>query len=100
MNGKSPKRKVGELDNRGSHYYLAMYWAQELAEQQKDKELATIFAELFEKLSTNEQTIVDELNAVQGVPVDLSGYYHTNDDLGEKHMRPSQTLNSIIDAMN
>jgi len=95
---KSPSRKVGELDNRGSHFYLALYWAQALAAQTDDAELAAKFAPIAEQLSSNEAKIVDELNSAQGKPVDIGGYYHTDAALVSKAMRPSATLNGIIDA--
>jgi len=98
MNGKSPKRKVGELDNRGSHYYLALYWAQELAKQTEDPEMATQFSDMARELKNNEETILTELNTVQGVPVDLGGYYHINNELGAQFMRPSAKLNGIIES--
>jgi len=96
-NGKSPSRKAGELDNRGSHFYLAMYWAQEVAAQTEDADLATEFKPLADALTQNEQTIVDELNAVQGKPAELDGYYHANLDTVFKVMCPSATLNKILD---
>lgn len=96
INGKSPSRKVNELDNRGSHFYLAMYWAQELANQSQDAELKSAFAELASSLQANENKIVQELNSAQGVSMDIKGYYHPSDDLASKAMRPSATLNSII----
>jgi isocitrate dehydrogenase len=97
-NDKSPARKVGELDNRGSHFYLALYWAQAVAAQSADKELRTEFAPLAEKLAQNETKIVAELAKVQGKPVDLGGYYRPDPALAERAMRPSATLNGIIDA--
>lgn len=96
INGKSPSRKVNELDNRGSHFYLAMYWAQELANQDRDAELKAAFAPLAEALSTNESAIVEELNNAQGQSMDIGGYYHPNDKLASKAMRPSETLNRIL----
>ncbi|MEP2405091.1 MAG: NADP-dependent isocitrate dehydrogenase, partial [Nonlabens ulvanivorans] len=96
LNRKSPSRKVNELDNRGSHYYLALYWAQELAGQSKDAELATEFATLAKSLSDNETKINEELIAVQGEPMDIGGYYKADPVKEEKAMRPSATLNSII----
>jgi len=93
---KSPSRKVGELDNRGSHYYLAMYWAQELANQGDDAELKEVFAPIAKKLSESESRILDELNAAQGKPVDIGGYYHPDDTLASAAMRPSKTLNAIV----
>ena len=98
-NDKSPSRKVGELDTRGSHFYIAMYWAQALAEQNEDAELKAIFTPVSEQLTANEIKIVDELNAVQGKPVDLGGYYHPDKALVENVMRPSATLNTIIDRL-
>ena len=96
-NNKSPSRKVGQLDNRGSHFYLCMYWAEELAKQSDDSELAAQFNTLFEQLSTNEEAIVEELNSVQGKPVDIGGYYMVDAALSEAIMRPSKTFNAIID---
>jgi isocitrate dehydrogenase len=96
---KSPSRKVKELDNRGSHFYLAMYWAQALAEQTADAELAAQFAPVAKQLSDNEAQIVEELNQAQGTPGDLGGYYATDVDKVVALMRPSATLNTIIDAL-
>ena len=93
---KSPSRKTGEIDNRGSHFYLAMFWAEELTKQDSDKDLSEEFAIIAKDLRTNEDTIVKELNAVQGVLADMGGYYLPNDDLLHKIMRPSTTLNNII----
>lgn len=98
-NNKSPARKLGHIDNRGSHFYLAMYWAQALAEQNENTELKKIFAEIAQKLKANEETINQELIAVQGNPVDLGGYYKLDKDKANKVMRPSSTLNAIIDAI-
>lgn len=95
---KSPSRKAGELDNRGSHYYLACYWAQELAAQDADSELRERFVPVAEQLVAQESTIIAELNAAQGKPVDVGGYYQPNDDLASEAMRPSTTLNKIIDG--
>ena len=95
-NQKSPSRKVGEIDNRGSHFYLALYWAQELTQQNTDSELKTQFAKISEYLTANEATIMAELNNVQGSPVNLSGYYFPNTDLTEAAMRPSATLNKAF----
>jgi isocitrate dehydrogenase len=95
-NNKSPSRKVGELDNRGSHYYLALYWAQALAVQTEDAALAEEFAPIAEQLASNESIIVSELNNAQGVAGDLGGYYQPSDAKASTLMRPSATLNSII----
>ncbi|WP_025563858.1 NADP-dependent isocitrate dehydrogenase [Psychromonas sp. SP041] len=94
---KSPSRKVGELDNRGSHFYLAMYWAEALAEQTKDAELQAQFKTLAEALLSNEAVIVQELNDAQGVVVDLGGYFHTDPVKVSAAMRPSKTLNAAVD---
>jgi isocitrate dehydrogenase len=94
--GKSPQRKVGELDNRGSHYFLARYWAEALAAQQDDAELAAAFAPLAERLAAEEATIVAELDAVQGQPVELGGYYHVDRDKATAAMRPSATFNESL----
>jgi isocitrate dehydrogenase len=94
--GKSPSRRVGELDNRGSHFYLALYWAQALAEQTEDGELAKIFVPLAERLAADEEIIVGELNAVQGQPVDLGGYYYADRAKTDSVMRPSQTFNAAL----
>jgi isocitrate dehydrogenase len=93
-NGKSPSRKVGELDNRGSHYYLARYWAQALAEQDDDADLAAAFAPLAERLAADEEAILAELSEVQGQPVDLGGYYFVDRDKASAVMRPSATFNA------
>ena len=95
-NKKSPSRKVNELDNRGSHFYLALYWAKALANQNKDGELKEQFAKIANELETNETTIVNELNNAQGTSINVGGYYHFNDNLTEKAMRPSSTLNTIV----
>ena len=97
-NKKGPSRKTGELDNRGSHFYLAMYWAEALANQEQDTVLKAEFAPIFKKLSENENTIVTELNAVQGQPTSIGGYYEPDDALTAKIMRPSHTFNNIINA--
>ena len=96
---KSPARKVGGIDNRGSHFYLTLYWAQALAEQSDDAALQARFAPLAKTLAENEATIVAELNAVQGKPADIGGYYAPDAELTAKVMRPSQTLNSAIAAL-
>jgi isocitrate dehydrogenase len=95
-NNKAPSRKVNELDNRGSHYYLATYWAEALATQSADADLAAKFSPLAEELAANEKTIVDELNAAQGDPVDIGGYFQPKGELVSKAMRPSETLNAIL----
>ena len=97
---KSPKRKTGELDNRGSHFYLALYWAQALAEQSDDAELKKLFGELFETLSSNEQAILDELNGVQGKAVEIKGYYHPDIELAGQAMRPSKILNDALATLS
>ena len=99
LNDKSPSRKCGELDNRGSHYYLAMYWAQELANQNDDEELKNKFKEIAEALSVNESTIIDQLNGAQGKPMNVGGYYFPDDQLASAAMRPSAVLNEIIDGI-
>ena len=96
---KSPARKVGEIDNRGSHFYLALYWAQALAEQTEDKSLAARFAKVAKQMADNEDKINGELLAAQGKPVDIGGYYHPDDAKAKKAMRPSPTLNAIVDAI-
>jgi isocitrate dehydrogenase len=98
-NRKAPSRVVNELDNRGSHYYLALYWAEALAEQTKDPELQARFAKVAQQLADNEDKIIEELNAAQGQPVDIGGYYHPDAELSAKAMRPSATLNAIVDAI-
>jgi isocitrate dehydrogenase len=98
-NDKSPQRKVGELDNRGSHFYLAMYWARALAEQTRDAGLRATFAPIASELERQEAVIIAELNGVQGRPVDIGGYYHPDPARTEKAMRPSATLNRIVDAI-
>jgi isocitrate dehydrogenase len=95
-NKKGPSRKTGELDNRGSHFYLAMYWAQELAAQNDDLEIKNEFATIAEELTNNETTIVNEMNKIQGTPVNIDGYYKPNETLVSQAMRPSRTLNAII----
>jgi isocitrate dehydrogenase len=96
---KSPARKVGQIDNRGSHFYLALYWAQELARQSEDPELATAFAGLAQQLSDQEQTIADELLAVQGSPVDLGGYYRPDPAKASAVMTPSATFRSALASL-
>lgn len=94
--GKSPSRKVKELDNRGSHFYLALYWADEIAKQNECSELQIIFEKLSKKLRDNEKTITEELISCQGDKVDIGGYYRPNSEIVEKAMRPSKTLNSLL----
>ena len=96
MNGNSPERKVGQNDNRSSHYFFARYWAEALAEQATDTGLATKFKPIAKELAENEKTILDELKAVEGQPVDLGGYYMTDPVKTAAIMRPSKTLNAII----
>jgi len=98
-NGKSPSRKVNELDNRGSHFYIALYWAQELAGQTDHTKLQALFKPIAEALKTNETKIVSELNEAQGVSIDLSGYYAPDTIKASEAMRPSTTLNAIIEAI-
>ena len=96
---RSPGRKIGTIDNRGSHFYLGLYWAQELAAQTEDAELAAKFAGLAQTLTAAESTIVDELNSVQGKPIDIGGYYRPDAQLVEKALRPSATLNAAIASL-
>ncbi|HUV19109.1 MAG TPA: NADP-dependent isocitrate dehydrogenase, partial [Ilumatobacteraceae bacterium] len=98
-NGKSPARRLGQIDNRGSHFYIALYWAQALAAQADDAELAEKFAPIAAELSANEQTIVDELLGVQGQPADIGGYYTPDAAKATAVMRPSPTFNAAIDAI-
>ena len=98
-NGKAPSRKVGELDNRGSHFYLTLYWAQALAEQTDDEKVQQAFAPLAERLAADEETIVAELNDVQGEPVDLGGYYWVDREKATAAMRPSATFNDAIESL-
>ena len=96
--GRSPSRKAGELDNRGSHFYLALYWAQEVAAQDDDAELAQTFAPLAQTLADGEEAIVAELAAVQGSPVDVGGYFRPDPERASEAMRPSATFNAALDA--
>ena len=96
---RAPSRRVNELDTRGSHFYLALYWAEALAGQTQDPELQTRFKEVAQQLAANEEKIVQELNDGQGQPVDIGGYYSPNDEMSAKAMRPSPTLNAIVDAI-
>jgi isocitrate dehydrogenase len=98
-NNRNPARKVGQIDNRGSHFYLAMYWAEALAEQTKDKELQARFAKVAKQLQENEAKINEELIGAQGKPQDIGGYYQPDPAKTEKAMRPSATLNAIVDAI-
>jgi isocitrate dehydrogenase len=97
-NDKGPSRKTGELDNRGSQFYLALYWAQELAEQTEDQELADHFAQLAKTLSEKEEAVVSELAEVQGNSVDIGGYYYPDREKTMAVMRPSKTLNETLAA--
>jgi isocitrate dehydrogenase len=99
-NDKSPSRNVGELDNRGSHFYLALYWANALAAQNKDTSLKSQFEKIYQSLKTNETKIVSELNKVQGNPINIDGYYEPNEQLMSNAMRPSVTFNTIIDNIS
>jgi isocitrate dehydrogenase len=96
---RSPTRKTGELDNRGSHFYLALYWARELAEQDEDSDLAARFQPLAEKLSSAEEEIVGELAAVQGEPVEIGGYYRPDPERVSAAMRPSDTFNRTLSGL-
>lgn len=98
-NNKSPSRKTGELDNRGSQFYLTMYWAQELANQSEDSELAEHFGPLATTLAEQEDTIVSELNAVQGEAVDIGGYYYPDREKTTAVMRPSKTFNAALETL-
>jgi isocitrate dehydrogenase len=93
---KSPTRRIGGLDNRGSHFYLALYWAQELAKQTEDAQLAEAFGDLARTLTEQEQTIVEELNSVQGSPADVGGYYWPDAAKASAVMRPSKTFNEAL----
>jgi isocitrate dehydrogenase len=97
---RSPSRRVGELDNRGSHFYLALYWARELAAQTEDAELAATFGPLAAALADDEETIVGELNAVQGMPVDIGGYYRPDEARTSAAMRPSKALNAVLETIS
>ena len=96
---RAPSRRVNELDTRGSHFYLALYWAQALADQTKDPELQARFKPVADQMGANEEKIIEELNDAQGQPVDIGGYYHPNHEMAAKAMRPSVTLNAIVDAL-
>jgi len=97
-NSKGPSRSTGELDNRGSQFYLAMYWAQELANQTEDEELAKHFAGLAKTLAENEETIIKEMNNAQGKPVDIGGYYYPDPEATAAVMRPSKTFNDALES--
>ena len=90
---------MNELDTRGSHFYLALYWAEALAKQTQDPDLKVRFSGVAQQLAANEDKIIQELNDAQGQPVDIGGYYHPNDELAARVMRPSATLNAIVDAI-
>jgi isocitrate dehydrogenase len=96
---RSPGRKLGTIDNRGSHFYLALYWAQALAAQGSDAELKKIFAPIAEKLTASEKKIVDELISAQGKPVDIGGYYQPDDKKASAALRPSATFNSVLNTL-
>nr|WP_292960627.1 NADP-dependent isocitrate dehydrogenase [Muricauda sp. UBA7809] len=98
-NDRSPSRKVNELDTRGSHFYLALYWAEQLAKQDKDEELKSVFSKLYDQLASNEEKITQELLDAQGSPVDIGGYYLPNPELASKAMRPSETFNKILSSI-
>src|SRR4029453_16820392 len=98
-NNNGPSPKAGQLDNRGSHFYLALYWAQALAAQSEDAQLKAYFGPLAKTLAENEKKIVDELNAVQGKPADVGGYYAFSPQKASTVMRPSQTFNAAVDAL-
>ena len=98
-NNKSPSRKVGEIDNRHSHFFFALYWAKALAEQKEDHDLAVRFTSVYNMLMDNTAKILNELDSIQGLEVDLGGYYHPDKEKVAKIMRPSPTMNSIIDDM-
>jgi isocitrate dehydrogenase len=99
-NDKSPARKVGQIDNRGSHFYLALYWAEALANQNKDMDLKSVFTPIAAALIKNESTITQELIQAQGINQDIKGYYKPDFDVLEKVMRPSQTFNTILANLN
>ncbi|MEO1255436.1 MAG: NADP-dependent isocitrate dehydrogenase, partial [Bacteroidota bacterium] len=94
-----PSRKVNEIDNRGSHFYLAMYWAEMLANQDEDLDLKEVFSKVAEDLASNEAKINDELIAAQGSPVEIGGYFQPDEALASKAMRASTTLNQVIDSI-
>ena len=96
---RNPSRRVNELDTRGSHFYLALYWAQALAKQDNDPALKATFTEVARQMTDNEETIVQELIDCQGEAVDIGGYYRPDNDMTASAMRPSATLNAILDAI-
>ena len=98
-NQRNPSRRVNELDTRGSHFYLALYWAQKLAEQTKDAELQARFTDVARQMAENEEKIVQELNDAQGQAMEIGGYYRPVNDMAARAMRPSATLNAILDSM-
>ena len=98
--GKSPSRKVNELDNRGSHFYIAMWWAQAMADQENDAELADLFTPLAAELASSQASILQELLDCQGEPVDVGGYYYPDSALAAIAMRPSSTFYNIIDGFS
>jgi len=98
-NRKSPSRKVNELDNRGSHFYLTLYWAQALAKQEKSNALKERFTPIAATLENNEEKIISELNDAQGKPVDIGGYFEPSEELTSKAMRPSRTFNDILNML-
>ena len=98
-NNKGPSRRTGELDNRGSHFYLALYWAQALAAQDEDGELKQRFSALAQTLTENEQIIVEEFNNAQGQTVDIGGYYYADTEKTKQVMRPSTTFNAALAAL-
>ena len=98
-NKKSPSRKVGELDNRGSHFYLATYWAEALAKQSKNETLKKRFTAISNALIDNEETIVNELNSAQGQTLNIGGYYKPNEETTSKEMKPSSTLNNTLNLL-
>jgi isocitrate dehydrogenase len=98
--GRSPSRKVGEIDTRGSHASLALFWAQSLAAQEEDPTLAELFTQVAQQLATSEETLLGELLAVQGDAVDVGGYFRPDAQRADEVMRPSRTLNTVIDALS
>ena len=99
LNEKSPSRKVGEIDNRGSHFYLALYWAEYLSKQEDNITLKDEFDKVYSKLLNNESQIINEISAAQGSRINLGGYYNTNDIITEQIMRPSKSFNEIINNL-